>query len=373
MYYDTHVTTRAEREKLIELGNFSWMLVDPARISAFEPPAKLCDPRGRSVVWREGAEKPEELYFGWIKDVIEELRVGKRGFYTKLWGHTMTAQEAATREQRLLETYLSMIKDGFDATAGEFGGICVEQTGERIDGSYRMALAQLIKPGVPKLVKQYRWRWQDVDRDLLRRKLAVDAMSTGPDYYAINFLGEFINYNTSVPDNLFLNVAKYLDLEQLLRSNFKLGGLKVLDLGCNAGYHSIQLARKGASVLGLDRALTASANLYRLCFEHIEKRDLNVKFKEQDITQLTEQQLETRCDVCLCLCTHYHLPLLEQRTLIGNMARIAPVVILQGNLAKKESEYHNCDVTGMVRLLSYCGLKTTVHEYLDKPFAVGVK
>ncbi len=60
-----------------------------------------------------------------------------------------------------------------------------------------------------------------------------DGTQTAPDH----FLGDFPSF-------------KWKDLSPSIPEDLK--GMKVLDVGCNAGFYSIELARRGAQVLGID-------------------------------------------------------------------------------------------------------------------------
>ena len=60
-----------------------------------------------------------------------------------------------------------------------------------------------------------------------------DGSQTAPEH----FLGDFPAF-------------KWLKIQNSIPEN--LNGWKVLDIGCNAGYYSIQLAKRGAEVLGID-------------------------------------------------------------------------------------------------------------------------
>src|SRR5690606_2659280 len=60
-----------------------------------------------------------------------------------------------------------------------------------------------------------------------------DGNQTAPNH----FLGDFPNY-------------KWLEIEPFIAQN--MNGIKALDIGCNAGYYTLELAKRGAEVTAID-------------------------------------------------------------------------------------------------------------------------
>jgi tRNA (mo5U34)-methyltransferase len=90
-----------------------------------------------------------------------------------------------------------------------------------------------------------------------------DGRETAPDHP----LGDFPSF-------------KWAQIEPVLPADLK--GLRVLDIGCNAGFYSIALAQRGANVLGIDvdehylRQARWAREQYRLSEEQLELRQMHV-------------------------------------------------------------------------------------------------
>lgn len=368
MFYDSHVTTRAEREALIATNNFKWITVRPEQVVAIDPPPKggltLVNHRGKSIVWHEDDGSFEELYFRFMYDVLDAYKRGDKSLYVKLWKGKTGETVACTRADRIHGVFENMRKRGFKDELGDWGGVCVEATGERLDGSYRSAIASYL--GIPEIrVKEYAWRWQDVSRSLLERKLRSDFFRNGVDYYAVDFGEGLRNYEGVVPRNCLLNVEKADVIADFLEVK---AGERILDLGCNAGIISLNLARRGATVKGVDYTLIDSARLYKLVYEFVEKRDLDATFETGDI-----RAVEGEYDTVLLLNTLYHLPKEDQLPFLKKLRTMTKRILLQGNLDKKGTEYHNVDVAGMGVLLSEAGFTVkNIKEWHTKPLVLAI-
>lgn len=111
-----------------------------------------------------------------------------------------------------------------------------------------------------------------------------DGTQTAPDHA----LGDFPAF-------------KWREIEGLLPADLQ--GWRALDIGCNAGFYSFELARRGASVLGIDvdphylEQARWAANLYGL--------ERQVTFREMQIYDLA-RQAET-FDLVLFMGVFYHL------------------------------------------------------------------
>jgi tRNA (mo5U34)-methyltransferase len=118
-----------------------------------------------------------------------------------------------------------------------------------------------------------------------------------------HFLGDY-------PSVLWRHIAPGLPLD--------LAGMTVLDIGCNAGFYSIELKRRGAArVVGLDtsdRYLAQARFAAEVCGVDIEFRRLSV----YDIAKLDE-----RFDIVLLMGVLYHLrhPLLALDLIWEHVAR----------------------------------------------------
>jgi SAM-dependent methyltransferase len=72
-------------------------------------------------------------------------------------------------------------------------------------------------------------------------------------------------------------------------------GMRVLDVGCGPGRHSLSLARRGFDVLGVDH----SAEFIRLSREAAERDSLGANFEELDVRVL-DRPGEFDATICLC-------------------------------------------------------------------------
>ena len=129
--------------------------------------------------------------------------------------------------------------------------------------------------------------------------LDLDGVRTAPDH----FLGDYPR-------------AKWQRFAHALPADLR--GRTVLDVGCNAGFHAIELKRRGADrVVGIDtdpRYLAQAAFAAEIAGVAIELRELSV----YDVARLGE-----RFDVVLFLGVLYHLrhPLLALDLLHEHVAR----------------------------------------------------
>jgi tRNA (mo5U34)-methyltransferase len=82
-----------------------------------------------------------------------------------------------------------------------------------------------------------------------------------------------------------------------------LSGWRVLDIGCNAGFYSFELARRGASVLGIDTDphYLRQARWAQHCFG----LDEPIRFERMDVYELAD--IRERFDLVLFLGVFYHL------------------------------------------------------------------
>ena len=80
--------------------------------------------------------------------------------------------------------------------------------------------------------------------------------------------------------------------------------LRVLDLGCAQGFFSLNLAERGAEVVGVDLLDKNIAVCDALAEEHPE---FNVQFETGQLEELTEQFAEQSFDLVLCLSVLHHI------------------------------------------------------------------
>lgn len=93
-------------------------------------------------------------------------------------------------------------------------------------------------------------------------------------------LAQFYDY-----DHQWRNYERQIELVSTLFPNTASKKLKVLELACGSGSHSIPLAQAGFNVLGVDR----SNELLRQANEKIKNKDWDVQFLRKDIFKLKEE------------------------------------------------------------------------------------
>ena len=128
-----------------------------------------------------------------------------------------------------------------------------------------------------------------------------DGTETAPDH----FLGDF-------PSFKWREIAPHLPAD--------LSGWKVLDIGCNAGFYSLELARRGARVTGIDhdphylRQARWAAEQFGLA-DRIDWRHMQV----YDLARTAE-----RWDLILFMGVFYHLryPLLALDLVVRRLSRL---------------------------------------------------
>ena len=129
--------------------------------------------------------------------------------------------------------------------------------------------------------------------------LRLAGVQTAPDH----FLGDYPSF-------------KWRNFEHAIPND--LTGLTVLDIGCNAGFYSIQMKQRGASrVLGIDHdeAYLAQARFAA------EALDLDISFEQLSVYEVGH--LHERFDLVIFMGVFYHLrhPLLALDLLRQNVAK----------------------------------------------------
>jgi SAM-dependent methyltransferase len=103
------------------------------------------------------------------------------------------------------------------------------------------------------------------------------------DIYAPHYVSESFTRNT------FAEVDFLIDAMSLEP------GASVLDVGCGTGRHSIELARRGYKVTGVD----ISPGMLKEAARRAEQTGVHVEWIQQDATKL---KLDSCYDACICLC-----------------------------------------------------------------------
>jgi len=125
-------------------------------------------------------------------------------------------------------------------------------------------------------------------------------------------------------------------------------GASVLDVGCGIGRHSIELAKRGYSVTGLD----LSAGMLARAAEASAAAGLNVQWIQADATRFS---LPRRYDAAICLCegafgllSQNNDPIEQPLAILRNISRSlkprAKAVLTVLNAARMIRKYQNKDV-----------------------------
>ena len=106
---------------------------------------------------------------------------------------------------------------------------------------------------------------------------------------------------------------------KFIKDNIDIQNKKILDIGCGAGILSVELAKQGADVTGIDLAKQAimTAKLYVL--DKHKNDNLNINSKHIAIDKLAESS-ETKYDIITCMEMLEHVPYPEK--IISNASKL---------------------------------------------------
>jgi SAM-dependent methyltransferase len=87
-----------------------------------------------------------------------------------------------------------------------------------------------------------------------------------------------------------------------------LKGLRILDLGCNAGFHSLNMALLGAEVIGVEtnNIFYNQALFLKRYYDEIYQQNLNVTYVQKNISDINFKELG-KFDYVLALAIIYHI------------------------------------------------------------------
>jgi SAM-dependent methyltransferase len=178
----------------------------------------------------------------------------------------------------------------------------------------------------------------DVDREAIRKgKEDVERL-----------YGAWTAHNIRLDSDLFTRANRLYGDEYKLRRVVQLiadiagsdfGSLRVLDLGCLEGLYSIELAKRGADVVGIEGR---EANIAKARFAKKALGLDNVDFAQDDVRNL-RRETYGEFDVILCLGLLYHLDADDVFALlgrIGELSRRMAIVDTHVALSGRESRSH---------------------------------
>lgn len=119
--------------------------------------------------------------------------------------------------------------------------------------------------------------------------------------YGVQTVGKKGKYGSVVPvQTVFKNLKTFLPVS--------LKGMRVLDLGCNAGFHSLNMALMGAEVTGIEFSdiFYNQAVFLKEYYDEIHKNNLNVKYIHGSISDINFKELG-KFDYVLALAIIYHI------------------------------------------------------------------
>jgi 2-polyprenyl-3-methyl-5-hydroxy-6-metoxy-1,4-benzoquinol methylase len=203
----------------------------------------------------------------------------------------------------------------------------------------------------------HKFTWKDIDENFIERKLRTRNLANGRDYYEFDYGYKDWKNITNGGEVYKENAERWNLLAPFVEGS-------VLDLGCNEGYISLQLARKGYKVVGIDHEWIQVAWLNKLIFEWIDKKTLPVKFIEGKI-----EDYKGTADTVLFLNVLYHLPREKQKEIV---MRHKGRLIFQCNLRKEKvrNEYYTSHPDDLLELLASCGRSGKVIAWRDKPLVI---
>lgn len=113
-----------------------------------------------------------------------------------------------------------------------------------------------------------------------------------------------------------------------------LSGLKILDIACNAGFYSFELAKRGARVIGIDNSYE---DIVRAKFAKKILEINNVDFEIVNVDDL-EKEFSEKFDLVLCLGLLYHVD--DPKILIRKVAKITDFAFFEtiANVKSQKSE-----------------------------------
>src|SRR5262249_35483336 len=100
--------------------------------------------------------------------------------------------------------------------------------------------------------------------------------------------------------------------------------LRIIDLGCAEGFHSIELASRGANVLGIE---ARQANIAKAEFSRRALSLQNLEFHQDDVRNVTKDRYG-EFDVVLCMGILYHLDTPDVFAFLEHVAEICSGVAI---------------------------------------------
>jgi len=342
MQYNTHLTTKTQRDILLD-KKWPAVMIDVDKVIN-----KNC------LVWDENQEKYYYQDFNLFFEQLKKLDDGVSVVNSIPESWKGRGRDFINRMTRLPMLYESIKNTGVQKA------IMVEQTGERIDGSYRSMISSYLgKKQIPAKIAKFNWK--DIDEGFIKRKIAVNKKLNPLNYYQFEYPNGIKNVDTK--NETYSENAK--DRWDVLKDLIGKGN-DVLDLGCNEGYISIMSALQGNKVLGVDKNYINVANFNKLAFEFYNKKDLYLTFTDENILNYDFNKV----NLTLALNVLYHLPRDNQ---IEIMKLLKGKMIIQCNNRKKaeREKYFTSHIEDAKTLALSTGWKIEKEiPWRDKPILI---
>lgn len=183
-----------------------------------------------------------------------------------------------------------------------------------------------------------------MDKDIILK----NVQSLGKWYQRINFDGVITTPSKISGISLWKVLKEHLPKD--------LTNCRILDLGCNAGFFTVQTAILGAESIGIERSTgyLKQANFVKTFFEEKLKKELNVRFIQSDISDIDFSTIGY-FDYVFCLAILYHIgkhkygkytekTLQEQEKIIEKLTRITHNIIVRTRNTSLNDVNHYNDI-----------------------------
>lgn len=346
MFYGFHTTKHSEREMLLQEKG-SRINIDPSIFHTHQVHKPIIIEEDTNNVCTQTTEE----FFDLLKMIDNGRNDLENSKYVQKFSYKI--HDVLPRISHLKELYFDIKRNGIK------NPVHCEVTGERLDGAFRTKIAMYLGiKSVPAIL--HRFSWKDIDDDFVERKLKARWLSSGVDYYEFEY-GHKGWKNVGKGGDIYRENAERADvILPLIR------GKRVIDIGCNEGYIGLRVAMEGKNVTGYDIEWNHIAYLNKLIFEHVQKRDLNIKFIEKDVLDADFK----KADTVLMLNVLYHFPKDRQVDFIKKFN--GQKIIFQCNLRKERERdvYFTSHPDDLMKLLKKVGRVGKVIEWRDKPIVV---
>lgn len=174
----------------------------------------------------------------------------------------------------------------------------------------------------------------------------------GEWYQKINIQGIMTSYKGTKYSNMENSSITWKKIDSYISGDYK--KLRILDLGCNAGFYSIMAAKKGASLVGIEASTKffKQALFLKDYYEKLWKVKLDITYIQKDILDVDFSKM-TKFNYIFALSILYHIgkfkfgkgtpkTIEEQKKLIKYFSKITDNFIVRARKGKYRSlEYYN--------------------------------